>query len=252
MMKVNDNKREKIAAIIPAAGSGKRMAAGVNKIWLPLDGVPVLDHTLNVFQNSPLIDEIVLVVNQTELSKFKSFLAARREQYRIAVNLVVGGAERQDSVAEGLNFLWGQTAKGNSYGLVVVHDAARPLLTPELLAAVVEAGRESRAVALGVPVKDTIKYVEPDGLVVETPERSRVWAVQTPQVFDFKLLASAYQKAATGKLRFTDDCGVVEYFEHPVRLIMGSYENIKITTAEDLILAEAILGRRKNADRTGV
>ncbi|HYH03580.1 MAG TPA: 2-C-methyl-D-erythritol 4-phosphate cytidylyltransferase [Bacillota bacterium] len=247
-----DNKREKIAAIIPAAGTGKRMAAGVNKIWLLLDGAPVLSHTLNVFQSSPLIDRIVLVVNQTELSEFKWFLAARQEQDRIPVDLVVGGVERQDSVAQGLHFLNDYLTDNNAYGLVVVHDAARALLTPELLAEVVEAGLEYRAVALGVPVKDTIKYVEPDGFVLETPERSRLWAVQTPQVFDFELLASAYQAAAGRRLRFTDDCSVVEYFEHPVKLIMGSYENIKITTPEDLVMAEAILGRRKNADRTGV
>lgn len=136
--------------------------------------------------------------------------------------------------------------------MVAVHDAARALLTADLLATAVAAGQEYRAAALGVPVKDTIKQVGADGLVVATPERAALWMVQTPQVFDLDLLDQCYRKATAGGLRFTDDCGVVEYFGHPVKLVRGSYENLKITTPEDLLVAEAILRRRKHADWTGV
>lgn len=246
-----ENQVDKVAAIIPAAGVGKRMKAGMNKVWLTLNGEPVLSHTLKVFQASGRIGRIVLVVNEPELPEFEKYLLHHKRLFQVPVDLVAGGAERQDSVANGLNFLKIHAACGEKYELVLVHDAARALLTPEVLEIAIDAGYKYRAAAVGVPVKDTIKEVDSDGMVVDTPERDALWAVQTPQVFDFDLLYTSYWQAMELGLRFTDDCGVVEYFEHPVQLVLGSYDNLKITTPEDLVVAEAILRRRNNANWAG-
>lgn len=243
---------EKVVAMILAAGAGKRMNAGINKVWLLLDGQPLFGHTLEVFLKSSLIHRVLLVVNPDELPQFERYLADHCQSTQVPVDLVAGGAERQDSVANGLQYLRSKFSDKAGYQLVAVHDAARALLTADLLATAVAAGQEYRAAALGVPVKDTIKQVGADGLVVATPERAALWMVQTPQVFDLDLLDQCYRKATAGGLRFTDDCGVVEYFGHPVKLVRGSYENLKITTPEDLLVAEAILRRRKHADWTGV
>lgn len=246
-----ENKDEKVAAIIPAAGAGKRMKAGMNKVWLTINGEPVLAHTLKVFQASNRIGRIVLVVNEAELPEFEKYLLSQKRLFQVPVDLVAGGAERQESVANGLGFLKTHATGGERYNLVLVHDAARALLTSEVLEIAIEAGQKYRAAAVGVPVKDTIKEVDPDGMVVDTPERDALWAVQTPQVFDFDLLYTSYLRAMEMGLRFTDDCGVVEYFEHPVQLVLGSYDNFKITTPEDLVVAEAILRRRNDANWTG-
>jgi 2-C-methyl-D-erythritol 4-phosphate cytidylyltransferase len=240
---INESKA-KVAAIIPAAGSGRRMRAECNKVWLELNGSSILAHTLKVFQAAAVIDRIVLVINPAEFERFAIFLREQAGSRRCPVDLAFGGAARQDSVANGLKFLKQQFGWGQNRDLVVVHDAVRVLLTEALLTAAIEMAVEYRAVGVGTPVKDTIKQVDRDGLVVATPKRESLWAIQTPQVFDFELLDECYRKAAALDLKFTDDCGVVEYFGHPVKLMFGSYENLKLTTPEDLILAETILRRR--------
>jgi 2-C-methyl-D-erythritol 4-phosphate cytidylyltransferase len=249
-----------IVAVIPAAGSGRRMNANVNKIWLPLCGQTVLDHTLKVFQKSQSIDHIVLAVNQAEIRDFERFiqtnpvtgppsesLAGISQREFAGISLVAGGAERQQSVANALQFLKSWPGWSNrSERLVVIHDAARALLTFELLERAISAGLEYKAAGVGVPVKDTIKQVNADGLVAATLDRSRLWAIQTPQAFHFDLILSCYEKVSRLPSNFSDDCGVVEYCGHPVKLIEGSYENLKITTPGDLIMAGAILRARGN------
>lgn len=238
-----------VGAIIPAAGSGKRMNASINKIRLPLLGRTVLERTLETILASEFIAIVVLVVKAEEKALLQSQTSQLASQFNKELVLVAGGEERQESVANGLNYLKQWPGWKERKRLVAIHDAARPLLTPELLKQSLLAGLEYGAVGIGVPLKDTIKQVTADGMVIGTPDRAGLWAIQTPQVFDLDLLLECYQKAsASGKI-FTDDCGVVEYCGQPVKLIPGSYENLKITTPEDLIMAEAILRRREDADR---
>jgi 2-C-methyl-D-erythritol 4-phosphate cytidylyltransferase len=241
----------RVAAIIPAAGTGKRMNAGMNKVWLRLNGESIISHTLKTFQASNLIERIVLVVNEAEINQFAEYLSGGKNR-RHPVDLVTGGEERQESVFNGLKYLHEQPGWTSGPRLAVVHDAARALLTAELLNCAIRMGIEHRAIGIGVPVKDTIKQVNRDGVVVGSPDRAMLWAVQTPQVFEYDLLYAAHQNAAERGLKFTDDCGVVEYCGHPVRLAPGSYENFKITTPEDLLLAETVLRRRADANRSGI
>jgi len=241
-----------VGAVIPAAGSGKRMNVSVNKIMLPLLGRSVLEHTLEVFLASDLIKILVLVVKTDEKDGVYHQIRGIDNKYGKKIVFVDGGAERQESVVNGLEYLRRWTGWKVRKRLVVIHDAARPLLTKELLRQSLMAGLDYGAVGIGVPLKDTIKQVDSEGIVVATPDRSKFWGIQTPQIFDLDLLLECYQKVNESGLLFTDDCGVVEYCGHPVKLIPGSYENLKITTPEDLILAEAILRRRENADRPGI
>lgn len=242
-----------IVAVIPAAGSGRRMNANMNKIWLSLCGQSVLEHTLNTFLSSALIDHIVLVVNPLEIEDFQKFLSGNFSGKTVAtspqqiskISLVTGGEYRQQSVANAIKFLrsWSGWLSVN-HRLVVIHDAARALLTQTLLEKAIRSGLEWGAIGVGVPVKDTIKQVDADGLVISTPDRSRLWAIQTPQVFDFNLISACYERTTDILSNFSDDCGIVEHCGHPVMLIEGSYENFKITTPEDLIFAEAVLKAR--------
>jgi 2-C-methyl-D-erythritol 4-phosphate cytidylyltransferase len=244
-----------IVAVIPAAGSGRRMNANINKIWLPLGGRNVLSYTLQVFLASEFIQHIILVVNPAEMEDFERFLDREAGDLVPAfqaksskITLVAGGDYRQQSVANALQFLKSWPGwSGEEKRLVVIHDAARALLTHELLEKSIQAGLQFGAAGIGVPVKDTIKQVNPDGLIIATPDRSTLWAIQTPQVFDYHLITICYDQAAGILPQFSDDCGIVEYCGHPVKLLEGSYENLKITTPEDLLIAEAILqARAKN------
>lgn len=241
-----------VVAIIAAAGSGKRMGAAVNKIWLPLNGKPVLEHTLETFQQSPLVDRIVLVVNPAELEQFQEFLSEKRTGWKITVNVTAGGAERQDSVLNGLRYVTERLEMDPGRTLVAVHDGARALITSGQLENTVAAAYKHRAAGIGVPVKDTIKQVDAEGWIRYTPDRTLLWAIQTPQVFDLELLYHCYCEVSGSDRLFSDDCGVVEACGYPVKMVMGSYENLKITTPEDLAVAEAILRRREDADRTRV
>lgn len=241
-----------VGVIIPAAGSGRRMKAGVNKIMLPILGHSVLERTLETFLASEHIKILVIPVKPEESESVRNHIRATVSRYNKEFALVDGGEERWESVANGLEYLKRWAGWKTEKRLVAIHDAARPLLPPELLKKSLTAGLEYGAIGVGVPLKDTIKQVSSDGMVVMTPDRSNYWGIQTPQVFDLDLLLECYQKASASGLTFTDDCGVVEYCGYPVKLIPGSYENIKITTPEDLVLAEAILRRRGHADWTGI
>lgn len=234
----------KVTALIPAAGMGKRMGKAVAKQFLPLGDKPMLAHTLLVFQASPEIDEIIPILSQEDM---ENCLRQVIERYHITKvkTLVVGGKERQDSVANGLKKV------GTDSSIVLVHDGVRPFVTPAMIRDAVYHAKQGISVTVGVPVKDTIKEVDAEGFVRKTLDRSRLWAIQTPQAFPVKVLRHAHE-AALAHAHGTDDAMLVERSGVKVQVIMGSYENIKITTPEDLVVAEEILKRRMDADRDGV
>ncbi len=232
----------KVTALIPAAGRGKRMGKTVAKQFLPLGDKPMLAHTLLAFQRATAIDEIIPILSQEDL---EACLQEIIEQFHITKvkTLVVGGKERQDSVANGLQKL------EKDASVVLVHDGVRPFVTPEMIKEAVDHARKGECVTVGVPIKDTIKEVSDKGMVRHTLERSRLWAIQTPQAFPVRTLKHAYEEASKQHMYGTDDATLVERAGGTVRVIMGSYENIKITTPEDLLLAEEILKRRYDANR---
>lgn len=221
-------------AIIPAAGTGSRMQAGVNKQYLLLAGRPILFHTLALFAAHPRIDRICIVVPAGEIDYCRSEIVVRYGLAKVSA-IIAGGPTRQDSVANGL---LGCNATDND--LVIVHDGARPMLGVVDLDALLDAAAKSGAATLGVPVKDTIKQVQ-DGVIVATPERSSLWQVQTPQVFRYELLLAAHRQAHADGFAGTDEAMLVERLQHPVTMVAGSYRNIKITTPEDLTIASAFL-----------
>ncbi len=223
------NKTEKIGAIIAAAGGGERMG-GVDKIWAELGGRAVVAWALQAFSDSGLVDEIALVLCEKDLERGRELVD--KEGWK-GVRVVMGGRRRQDSVANGLQKLVG-------CDWVLVHDGARPLVTSDIIERGLEAARETGAAAAAVPATDTVKAAAPDMMVLQTPPRGNLWAVQTPQVFCYSLLMKAHQNAAD----VTDDASMVEVLGGRVKLYMGAYDNIKITTPSDLAVAEALLKGR--------
>jgi 2-C-methyl-D-erythritol 4-phosphate cytidylyltransferase len=224
------------AAVIVAAGSSQRMG-GVDKIMADLGGRPVIYHTLLAFQNSEVIDEIVLVTRQDLVERLAE-LAAQWEFSKVS-QVVPGGKTRIESVENGLRAVDKQT------DYVAVQDGARPLVTDEIIRETVERAYRSHAAAPGVPVVDTIKTVDDTQRVTGTPDRATLRAVQTPQVFDRDLLQAAWAKARQENREYTDDCAAMEALGVPVYLTQGSPENLKITTPLDLKLAALILQGRE-------
>jgi 2-C-methyl-D-erythritol 4-phosphate cytidylyltransferase len=220
--------------IIPAAGQGKRMRAGKNKVLLQLIEMPILIHTLRVFESDEACEGIILAISAGDQEHFSSLL----KEYRIkkVTALVVGGKERQHSVYNGL-----QAAKDE--GIVLVHDAARPFITSRVIHELVAVAKQDGAAVVAVPVKDTIKKVD-QFEVVETIERSSLWAIQTPQAFRVSLLKEAHDLAAAQQFLGTDEASLVERLKVPVKIVEGDYNNIKLTTPEDLYFAEAIIKQR--------
>jgi 2-C-methyl-D-erythritol 4-phosphate cytidylyltransferase len=222
----------KVAAVIAAGGRGRRMNSTLSKQFLMLKGRPILYYTLNTFESLQEIDEIILVVGSSDI------IYAQREilmPYRFRkVKLVEGGKERQDSVYNGLRSCSPQT------DIVVIHDGVRPFVTRKIILDSIEAAKKYRAVGVGVPVKDTIKVVD-KGFILNTPDRKTLWAIQTPQTFEYSLILKAHEEARKSGFYGTDDTVLVERLGFPVRMIEGAYENIKITTPEDMIVAEAFL-----------
>lgn len=233
MMDKFKTKKAGCSAVIVAAGSSTRM--GQDKMFLPVAGIPVLVRTLLQFETCKSIDEIIVVTREEKIVEVADLCRA----YNInkATKILVGGKERVESSAAGVF-----EADRNS-GFIAIADGARPLVTPALITATVDAARNYRAAAPGIPVKDTIKTVV-DGIVTGTPDRSKLYAVQTPQVFEADLIKGALTKALRDKTPVTDDCSAVEAMGVEVRMIEGSYENIKITTQEDIALCEALLAAR--------
>lgn len=222
-----------IAAVFPAAGQGKRMRAGKNKVFLELAGLPILVHTLRRFSQSAKIDYLVVVVAAEEVEEIRTML--RRMPDLKPFQVVAGSTERQYSIANGLAALPDDTE------VVLVHDAARPLVTVQTIEAVVKAAQEIGGAIAAVPEKNTVKIVSSDGMVARTPPRETLWEVQTPQGFRKELLLEAYQKAKEENFLGTDDSSLVERLHVPVKVVESEYQNIKITTPEDLVIAEALL-----------
>lgn len=220
--------------IIPAAGQGKRMRAGKNKVLLQLKDIPILIHTLKVFELDEACQGIILAISAGDEDLFSSLL----KKYRIkkVTSLVAGGNERQHSVYNGL-----QAAKKE--GIVLVHDAARPFIEKRVIHELVAVAEKDGAAVVAVPVKDTIKKVN-NFEVVETIERSSLWAIQTPQAFRVSLLEEAHNLALEQKFLGTDEASLVERLHIPVKIVEGDYDNIKLTTPEDLYFAEAIIKQR--------
>ena len=224
----------KTIAIIPAGGAGRRLGSAVAKQYLLLDGVPVLARTLKIFQQSKFIDKIVLVVPEDDLLSARKQLVEKYDLTKV-INIVAGGKERQDSVRNGL------CAIARECDVVVIHDGVRPLLTEEMINKVVVAAKNVGASSMGVKVKDTVKQTTDSDLVVSTVPRNNLWLTQTPQAFAFDILRKAYTAAASDNFYGTDDASLVERIGAKVKMIAGSYENIKITTPDDLIVAEAFI-----------
>lgn len=222
-------------AIVLAAGSGKRMGTKTHKQYLLIGGKPVLYYSLRAFQDSELIDEIILVTGDGEEEYCRETIVEKCDMTKVS-RIIPGGKERYESVWKGL-----QETKGP--GCVFIHDGARPFVDDEMIRRAYACVCEHRACVAGMPAKDTIKVVDKDGVVVDTPDRSRLWIVQTPQVFENELIFRAYEMLiSNGITAVTDDAMVVEkMLGFPVRMFEGSYENIKITTPEDLETAEAFL-----------
>ena len=221
---------DRVAAIVVGAGSGERM--GTDKIFAGLAGKPVIAWSLDVLQDCQAINEIILVLHNDKMEIGKK-MVADRGLTRVSA-ICAGGGLRQDSVKKGL-----EQVQGSRW--VLVHDGARPFLTEKLIDDGIEAVKQTGAAVAAVPLKDTVKEVDGDGLVARTLERGLLRAVQTPQVFSTDLLKKAYM-ALNGE--FTDDAAVVECAGYKVKLYPGDYRNIKITTPEDLLLAEMIARSR--------
>ena len=225
----------KTTAIIVAAGNSTRMGKGCKQLIL-LQGKPVLFYTLSAFEQARLIDESILVCRKQEEEAFLRLI----DEYRFTKvkALAPGGATRQASVASGISV----ASKETEY--FAIHDGARCLITPQIIDAVVRDAFLYKASSVGMPVKDTIKVVSADGFVESTPNRKNLWAVQTPQVFERTSYLSALHRAEEEGKDYTDDCQLIEQNGGRVHMCMGSYQNIKITTADDITLAKSILQER--------
>jgi 2-C-methyl-D-erythritol 4-phosphate cytidylyltransferase len=222
--------------ILPAAGQGKRMGAGKNKLLLELEGMPVLIHTLKVFDQDEDCTGIILAVHPQDELAFRDLL--RQFKIEKSIRFVPGGTERQHSIYNALKTV-------EEDGIILVHDAARPFIQKEFIHRLTHVAIQTGAAVIGVPAKDTMKKVI-DGIVKETVERSSLWAVQTPQAFRISLLKRAYKRAENENFIGTDDASLVERLPYSITMVEGDYDNIKLTTPEDLFFAEAILKKRKS------
>jgi 2-C-methyl-D-erythritol 4-phosphate cytidylyltransferase len=222
-----------VSAIIPAAGSGARMG-GIKKPYMDLAGKPILAHTLTIFQQCPLVNSIVVVTAKDDEARCVQDVVTT---YGIdkSLSIVAGGDTRQESVFNALRELSSNT------DVVVIHDAVRPFVTEEMILQSIDNANQYGSAIVAVPVKDTIKESDDDGFVMKTLDRCRLWAIQTPQTFKYDLIMKAHLYARDNSIQATDDAFLIEQIGHKVKLIMGSYENIKITTPDDLVIAKAIL-----------
>lgn len=232
-------REEKHTAIIAAAGRGNRMNSDIPKQFLELCGKPVLYYSLKAFEES-FVDEIVLVTSEADTGYCREQIVERYGFTKVS-KIIQGGAERYESVYKGLI-----AAEDADY--VYIHDGARPFVTAQIINDARKYAEKYGACAAGMPVKDTIKIVDAGGLVTETPPRRCVWQVQTPQAFSYDVIREAYDLLMRGGMdcTITDDTQVVEeMFDRPIKLFFASYENIKITTPEDMMIAESLMKQRK-------
>lgn len=227
-----------IVAIIVAAGQGKRMKTNLNKQYLLLKGKPILAHTINIFESCIFIDEIIVVVGENEKAKCLDNII-KPYGFKKVRKIIIGGKTRQQSMYNGLKEV------SNYADMVITHDGARPLIQQSILQESIKQTIIHKATIIGVPVKNTIKTIDSKGFVKNTLSRNLLWAVQTPQSFSYSLLLNAHKKAFEEGFVGTDDATLVERIGHPIKMIKGNGDNIKITTPEDLLIAECIIDRRE-------
>lgn len=227
----------KIYAIIVAAGKGERMLSNISKQFLLLSGKPILLYSLELFDSLDEIEAIVLVVASEDFSFVRNNLLLSGNLKK-KVQIVQGGSNRQQSVLNGL------TALDDDADFVMIHDGARPLISRQVVLNIISESLDHDALAVGVPVKDTIKIVDSQNFVVSTPKREELWIIQTPQMFRREVIFEAHVKAMSDGFIGTDDCILVERLGHNVKMIKGSYHNIKITTPEDLVIAQELINNK--------
>lgn len=222
-----------VSAIIVGAGQSRRMGGDTSKQFILIDGVPVIVRTLKAFEIAERIREVVIAARQEDIPQMYALI----QDYEITKvkQIITGGETRQESVFRAI------AQVDENADFLAIHDGARPLIRPQEIDLAVSAAVEHGAAALGVPVKDTVKQVDADGKIVDTPERSTLWAVQTPQVFSRALYLRAAEQAGEAAAQLTDDCQLIERTGAPVYLVRGAYANLKITTPEDVFAAEGIL-----------
>lgn len=220
-------------AVIVAAGKGKRMGTEISKQFLPLGGKEILAHTVQKFEKTTNIRDIILVTGVDSLQDVQEM--AQEYGWEKIVSIVAGGKERQDSVWNGLQ----QVAVDTE--IILIHDGVRPFVTEDILNGSIETALEMGGCVAGVPAKDTIKVCDGENIAIATPDRSALWQIQTPQTFRKERIVKAYEQAKEDGFVGTDDASFAEHCGYPVKVIMGSYRNIKITTKEDLIIGEAFL-----------
>lgn len=220
-------------AVILGAGNGTRMKADRSKLLLEISGKTVLERTVEIFSKADCIDEIIVVCRENDLDDFEKVLSDYDLSY------CFGGATRQESVKNAV-----ATIEDGECDLIVIHDGARPLITQKEIADTVKLAKDKGAAAVGVPVKDTIKVVDSEMKIVDTPDRSALISIRTPQIFAFDMYKEALSLAEKQGVDFTDDCQLVENLGKPVYAVCGDYGNIKITTPEDIPMAESILKMR--------
>ena len=224
------------SVIIVAAGSGKRMQRNINKQFIKLNEKEIISHTIDAFYKNKNIDEIIVCIKLEEEEFFKKHILEKNDFKNIKI--AYGGKERQDSIYNGLKCV------DKNCKIVLIHDGARPFVDNRIIEECISVAKEKKAVVVGVPVKDTIKIVL-DGKITDTPNRANLWSAKTPQTLDYSLIKKAYDEAYKSNYYGTDDSMLVENIGQEVTMIMGSYENIKITSPEDLNMGEQILSLRK-------
>ena len=219
-------------AIIVAAGSGKRMGSAIPKQFLQLDGRTILSYTIEAFDSSEDINEIVIVTSEDNIAYVKDEIAA---PFKKVKDVIAGGSERQYSVFNGLSAL------DKACKTVLIHDGVRPFITHECIKRIISATEKHGCCVLGMPVKDTIKICSPEGYVDTTPDRSLLWQAQTPQAFKYDIIINAHKQAQADGFLGTDDSMLTERLGYKTLMVEGSYENIKITTPEDMDMGAKIL-----------
>lgn len=224
---------QKNAAVIVAAGSGTRMGTQIPKQFLEVMGKPILAHTVEKFQENPRIDEIVIVTSESYIS-FCGNMVKNFGFYKVRA-VVLGGATRQMSVMNGI------AQVSDDVDNVFIHDGARPLVSDSVITKCADALTDAVACAVGVPMKDTIKYSEKGEYIDRTVDRSHLWQIQTPQCFRKKLISDCHLRASEEGFEATDDCMLMEHYGEKVALVEGEYENIKITSPQDIFVMEGLL-----------
>lgn len=228
----------KTAAIIVAAGRGNRMGADISKQFLTIGSLPILARCIQKFNSCQLVDEIILVTSHEYIDYCQTEIVGRFHLEKVK-RIVEGGSYRQQSVKNGLFALHKNT------DIVLIHDGVRPFVSIEEIELSIQFAQKKGCCVLGTPVKDTIKIADTNKQILSTPDRSTLWAIQTPQTFPYPMILKAHEKAEQERFIGTDDASLMEWMGEKVFIIKGSYENIKITTPEDLIIGEAITKRQE-------